>query len=431
MAQLNFHIRPRGDYYCTYSLEVWGTQDTAFGLGEGCISIPTLSISNFSLTHYSTAIPFSKFEENGSSFYQFFLNYSLHEGTQTTLEGRFEGTSWSNESSRAIYHLGIDWGTIVPLQNARVRVDREKFKINSISPEGSTNTTLGSQIFFEWNDYSVQGFSCTLGLESQTLPFENLLVDVSFWNGTPGQNNEFFITNIGFFEIEGFILPTPSSWLSVNVSKFLLAPSQKIPVLFSISDTVTSGVNGSIEIILIKWLDREDNFFERLETIIIPVYVYDNSASSPFLSDFFFPLSLLFVLFSSSYVVFQQKKEITRFVQTKVSFLKDIPWISNSSTFLEDSSSLQAEEIPASDVAESISWDSVESRWKTILPDRELQLLEILLKKGRINQQTLANEMGVSKGTMSRIVSRLEMKNLLVRERFGVSKMIRINKDRL
>ncbi|MHA2248667.1 MAG: helix-turn-helix transcriptional regulator [Candidatus Hodarchaeales archaeon] len=48
-----------------------------------------------------------------------------------------------------------------------------------------------------------------------------------------------------------------------------------------------------------------------------------------------------------------------------------------------------------------------------------------------MNQKTIANELDISETTMSRIISRLESKNLVVREPYGMSKMIKLNKDRL
>ncbi len=48
-----------------------------------------------------------------------------------------------------------------------------------------------------------------------------------------------------------------------------------------------------------------------------------------------------------------------------------------------------------------------------------------------MNQQAIANEMSVSKMTMSRIISRLETKRLLFRERLGFSNIIKLNKNQI
>jgi uncharacterized membrane protein len=43
----------------------------------------------------------------------------------------------------------------------------------------------------------------------------------------------------------------------------------------------------------------------------------------------------------------------------------------------------------------------------------------------------IADQLGVSAMAMSRIISRLETKRLLVRERLGMSNMIKLNKNQL
>jgi uncharacterized membrane protein len=48
-----------------------------------------------------------------------------------------------------------------------------------------------------------------------------------------------------------------------------------------------------------------------------------------------------------------------------------------------------------------------------------------------MNQKTIADQLGVSEMTMSRIISRLETKRLLVKERLGMSNMINLNENQL
>ena len=78
-----------------------------------------------------------------------------------------------------------------------------------------------------------------------------------------------------------------------------------------------------------------------------------------------------------------------------------------------------------------LTWESLQSRWEPILPEQELQVLKILFDQGVINQKTIADQLGVSAMAMSRIISRLETKRLLVRERLGMSNMIKLNKNQL
>ena len=76
-------------------------------------------------------------------------------------------------------------------------------------------------------------------------------------------------------------------------------------------------------------------------------------------------------------------------------------------------------------------WQLISTKWATILPENELKVLEILFTKGKLNQKSLATELDVSEMTMSRIISRLETKQLVVREPLGMSNIIKLNKDLL
>jgi uncharacterized membrane protein len=431
-VQLNFYIRSTGEYLCDFSLKVVGNEQTANGLGGGEFTVSSLQINDFSLTYYSSPVTFSRSEENDSSVYKFNLNQSIPVGMQTTLKGGFSGTVWENVSGIYTYHLGIEWGTMVGLQNTKIWLDGQKFTIVSIDPIVQLTSREGSMIVLAWNDVLPQGFNCILKIEPQEPPPTDLIVDLTAWNATIGQTLEVLISNIGFYEIQGWILPS-TSWITVNVSKFILAPSQEISVLFSISDTISPGVNGSIEIISIKWIDKILPFYFDLDTIFIPIYVLDVDTpprnQDPF--DFLLPLGLIFIVIISSYTVFHQREGIKQIIQKKIPSSNDFPLSTSPNFSLDNSQSVRAD---INDKAAEIpytTWKSVHSKWNSILPEREMQLLEILISQGSMNQQALADELGVSKGTISRIISRLERKKLIIRERFGVSKLIKINRDRL
>jgi uncharacterized membrane protein len=431
MVHLNFYIRSTGEYLCTFSLEIVGTEQTANGLGGGEFTVPSLQITNFSLTYYSSSLAFLRSEVNDSSVFRFNLNQSIPEAMQTTLEGGFSGTVLENVSKVYTYHLGIDWGTTVRLQKTKIWLDEQKFTIVSVGPKEPLYNSAGSMMILAWNDILAQGFNCILEIQPRESLNTFLIVDLTAWNATVGQTLEVLISNIGFFEIEGWILPN-SNWITVNVSKFILAPSKEISVLFSISDTISPGVNGSIEIISIKWVDKSSNIYYLLDNIFIPIYILDEDTpirnQDPI--NLLLLLGLIFIVVISSYTVFHQREGIKQIIQKKMNSSNDIPNSNSPNLSLDNSKSVSA--IIKDKYAETsdATWKSVHSKWNSILPEREMQLLEILFSQGSMNQQTLADELGVSKGTISRIISRLERKNLLIRERFGVSKLIKINKDR-
>ncbi|MHA2288990.1 MAG: helix-turn-helix transcriptional regulator [Promethearchaeota archaeon] len=60
-----------------------------------------------------------------------------------------------------------------------------------------------------------------------------------------------------------------------------------------------------------------------------------------------------------------------------------------------------------------------------------MQVVKILLKQGVLNQKTIAEEISISEMKMSRIISRLETKQLLVREKLGMSNLIKLDMKKL
>ena len=76
-----------------------------------------------------------------------------------------------------------------------------------------------------------------------------------------------------------------------------------------------------------------------------------------------------------------------------------------------------------------LDWDSVQSRFQNVLPENEFKVIEILFHQGSMNQQTIADELDISKMTMSRIISRLETKKLLSRKKSGMSNIIKLNEE--
>lgn len=117
-------------------------------------------------------------------------------------------------------------------------------------------------------------------------------------------------------------------------------------------------------------------------------------------------------------VIFYQREEISGIIQKKINSINKIP--NNLDLYPENS----ANEIF------SRRWKTINSKWNPILPELEMKILEILFLQGSMNQQSLAEKFDVSKGTISRVISRLETKRLLFREQLGISKVIKINKER-
>ncbi|MHA2173867.1 MAG: MarR family transcriptional regulator [Candidatus Hodarchaeales archaeon] len=57
--------------------------------------------------------------------------------------------------------------------------------------------------------------------------------------------------------------------------------------------------------------------------------------------------------------------------------------------------------------------------------------MEYLFFEGTVNQQNIADSLGFSRMAVSRLITKLEKKELLFREPSGFNKMINLNYERL
>ena len=73
-----------------------------------------------------------------------------------------------------------------------------------------------------------------------------------------------------------------------------------------------------------------------------------------------------------------------------------------------------------------VTWNEVEEKWQNFLNPNEISVLK-LLYDGSKNQQTIADELGLSKSTMSRLLARLEQKRLILRTKEGMSNIVTLN----
>jgi hypothetical protein len=381
------------EYRCFFSLLVTGNQYTENGLGGGWFIIPTLQIENCSMTLGQSQLDLLKAVQENKSVYSFTLNQNIPIGQKVTIDGIFYGRWTKNESGIYTYHLGVNWGTNVGYQETRIRLSGEKIILHSTS---LVFESIGSGMLeASWYESSTQGFSTTLQLQFKKSPNDYLLITQTTWNATVGESIEVGIRNIGLFDIEGWIIPN-TSWIKTNVSYFYLIPFQEITVRFSITNDAIRGNNGTIDIVSpVLW-----------ERVSIAVYVEKNLPSGG-LENLYGPLlglGLIVVVLTTSIIGYQQREKIRTTL------------INRRKTATEDTKE---------------SWETIQSKWEGILPEQELEVLEILYEHGSMNQQTIANKIGVSKVTMSRLVTRLEMKKLINRNRFGVSKIIKLEKDRV
>ncbi|MFX0207508.1 MAG: helix-turn-helix transcriptional regulator [Candidatus Hodarchaeota archaeon] len=401
-ASIYFNIYQGGKYSCNFYLRGLGNERTAQSYAKCEFRISDNQTTNFSILLYDSPINSSLSINENSSICTFILDREIPIGTSFLLLGNFKGNFQENNSGIYTFQLGINWGTFVQVQQITVSIDKSEKIIPPIIPQPDEMIiTTENTMALSWSYADTDEFNTQLTVFSRTSETHFLAVDLTSWEASLGQSIEVQIQNNGPLVAHVYV-HTPT-WIDSNTTYSSLISTQNLTILFSLNSEATVGVNGTIEIIS----------EELWEVIRIPVFVLYEEIPVSNYNDFFVPIlvmSLVAITVLASVLLYNKRATIQKVVQK----------LMTSSEALNEG------------VNEGlIPWESVHSRWEAILPEQELKVLEILFIQGSMNQQAIARQMGVSKVTTSRIISRLEMKKLLIRNRYGVSKMIKLRKDRL
>ncbi len=400
---LNYQIKSTGKYLCYFTLEAIGNNYTSEGPTDCLFKIFDPYVEDLSLTILETQIPFNHSYQNSCHVISFsIIDQTFPVGFPFSIQGSFIGNFSSTSSNINTYSFGINWGTLVGSQKTTISLDGQQFSIlGSVNPTPHTMEYVGLGILeYTWTETLVHGFSGSIQLQPRNVEYKCLLIDLKSWNASIGQRIVILIRNNCTFQIKG-VIGTPN-WITTNVSHFSMLPEQQISVSFTINSSATLGMNGSIEFIVYEPI---------YEIKTIPVVVIEekqiNSPNNDLMS--FFILSsvcIIFFVVGLSYYNRDSINAVINDVKEKTFSFKKLKNV-------------------------DLSWESIHSRWEPILPEEELEVLKILFFQGVLNQKSLADQMGVSTMTMSRIISRLESKRLLSREPLGMSNMIQLNKERL
>lgn len=401
-ASVYFNICSGGKYQCNFYLQGIGNEHTSQSHTKCEFRISDNQTTNFSVFFYDSPINSSISINGSSSICTFILDREIPIGTSFLLLGNFMGNFQENNSGIYTFQLGINWGTYVQVQQITVSIDKSEKIIPPIIPQPDEMIiTTENTMALSWNHVDKDEFNAQLTVFFRTSETHFLAVDLTSWQASLDQSIEVQIQNNGPLVAHVYI-HTPT-WIYSDATYFSLIPTQNLTVLFSLNSEAVVGMNGIIEIIS----------EELWEVIRIPVFVlYEEVPISNF-NDFFVPIFVMSLITGTglaTVLLYTKRTTIQKIMQKSMIFSKTL-----NAGVNED----------------FISWESVHSRWEAILPEQELKVLEILFTQGSMNQQAIASQMEVSKVTMSRLISRLESKRLLSRERFGMSNLIKLNRDQL
>ncbi len=411
-----FEIRPQGDYRCSFSLRVVGNEQTSLGNLNGSFRLKCKNITDFNIRLGTVLVQSTVSTDDNFSVYSFTIDQGLQPGKDYELLGYFNGKYYENELGIYRYQLGIDWGTIVGYQETVIHLDdRFHTLVLPIEPEYyqiNYHDPYISEI--KWVHSVVTGFTANLNILMKSSPNIYLNADFDSWNATVGQTTDLILDNNGSIPIHGWVL-TPN-WITSNVTEFEISPYQNLTIRLSISSVATVGMNDTIQII--------SDAFSDIITIDVHVVSSGSNPNDPFI---YFSFISLFIILGAIGLMYHQRNNIYTIIEkTKKSPITE----TKMNSFLSSDTSLATSNETLTDNTESV-WRSVQSRWQRILPENELKVIEILYRLGSMNQQAIADNMGVSKMTMSRIISRLEAKRLLFKERLGFSNIIKLNKNQI
>lgn len=412
-VDLSFFIQADGTYYCTFSASIFGSNQTADGFSRGLFIIPDPTVTNFTLYLADLSLDLERRAENASLAFSFVVPQSIPQNLKVTMRGSFYGNLQSNVSGIHSYSLGFDWGTPVGVHTTIIRLKFREFRIVEITPPAYQPIIdiVGEYFELQWHDFMLQQFSTQLTLQSTETPVSEILIFTppSPWNVTAGERFEILVKNIAIFDVEVFLITPP--WITSNVSKLFLKPDQMIGVTLRISSRASRGMNDSIQFLI--------PYYSPLSH---PVYVVRTGASN----NLFFILVLTSFISVGAIISFFYRENLQVALRKVHQSLKSFR--GNSINSADSLNSLLYKTAFTSELA---MWDSIKTCWEPILPANEFKVIETLFFNGTLNQQTIAEELDMSQMTVSRLVSRLESKQLLTKKRLGMSNMIKLNVDRL
>ena len=421
-CDLNYYIYSNGTYRCTFTLMIVGNDQSSSGNSPG-IFLATGNISNVAMVFEQTSID-SQISLVGTNQTQirFLITSVLQPGNQYDLTGSYSGNYTSNTTSGLSFAFGINWGTRAGIQRTKIFLERGTVLLE-ISPSPHRTFIVSGILQFEWTDVSKQEFISETKITTDiTIPL--LSVNVNNWviTGSSSKLNVTFHSRAPFTLHCYLILP---SWISTDVEDFEVKAQSNKSLTFVVEEFPPTGTKGIIEIRTV----------ELLTTIAIEV---EYTKSNP-INHFIIGIILGLIgagIFFGSFMIYQNKEKIIVSMksikdalsrQKRVTVTDKVP-INDHSEIINATSILKRnrhkEEITFT------SFNEVREKWSPFLKERELNVLNILFN-GEKNQQEIANELGLSKSTMSRIIVKLEQKRLVTRVKRGMSNIVKIESKNL
>ncbi|OLS24064.1 MAG: hypothetical protein HeimC3_21550 [Candidatus Heimdallarchaeota archaeon LC_3] len=343
----------------------------------------------------------------------FTLNELIPKGQYLILELQWEQTI-SIESS-STHNISVYWNKEIGISAMKVVLSP------GYSYAGATNLPNqvkpeSNELVLRWTEIFKESFTCSL-LTLYLEPYfeEQVSVTPLAINIVERENKiidfEINIENTGNSTLQVKIIPG-NGIISLNSSNILLKPSSKLVYVFE-GDLRKSNILESNITFQIEYYNGSQLIFN----ISVEISVQDNI-------DFLF-IGLLFLsglIVIASFFIYKRRKNIQNYYVNKKNQLKS-----------RDQNSISENIIPediTEDTSQSlkeVAMSEILNKYQIKLKTKEFQVFEILINNPFGHSQVeLCEITGISKATMSRIVSQLEVLKLVDREKSGMSKIVKV-----
>lgn len=407
---LTYTIFENQSYECTFFIQVLGNADTVEGNIPGVL-ITTGEVSNVLLIFEGEGITPQITSISGNTQISFTIQRSLQLGNEYELSGSYTGLTSENE----VASLGMDWGTRISLLQTYIYLERGLILLEVDPTPLRISVVAGVKLQLSWTDVNQQKFLTTIDFSSESTT-KLMKANINTWTITSSKPLVVSIQSFVNYDLHCFVV-TPS-WISANMTQFIIDSKGRKAISFTLSDTLPPrGTTGIIQI----------NAREILTKIEIPVEIPTGSGSDPFITS----LIAAFIgtaIFFASVLLFQNRQLIVEKVSEVKTSIKRTTTQQTPSTDTPQNAVLGSQQvIPIKEpVRSKVTWTEFKEKWQNFLNQNELSVLR-LLYGGSMNQQTIADELGLSKSTMSRMIARLEQKRLILRKKEGMSNMVTLN----
>jgi len=288
-----------------------------------------------------------------------------------------------------ILDFSINWTQTVSVFSATVYLEKYLMLL-STSPSPQTTSVINQRIKMTWDTIMIDTFSLLVEFKD-SLEYEIITVSPTVWNiGNISRSlktikQQFVIVNLLSTTIRVDVINN-NSWIDIE-SSFIVGPSSQKEIIAELDISKTGQFEGVILF----------NTNMSLQEVSCVVSVYVEDALNPWMIVGLVLGIALLALGGLAFYMFSQMKPVEEVIEEKKS----------------------QEQI------KNLKVDKLEG----FLNENEILVVKEVINKPGISQAQIVQNTGISKSTLSRIVTKMERKGLLKKKSVGMSHQLYIDKE--